>query len=578
MPARGHVAVGAQQVDSAIASAERGEDGGGRLRIGAVAVAQAGDSAHRERQGALPGLRDVGVGQRRQVRPQHQQREHRADPVGQMALRKRLLGHRLARQRAGGQRIARARQRRTVIAHGLRLARVDELRDAAVRLRQRQRRLAQQVEAARGRRHELGAAHRALGVDVEGRDALLRVRIQQRRARQALGHEGQFPGQVVGVVEARVEPAHAEDRHRVRRVAREHDAAVAVALERHRAGAVHRGPHRLPRQVAFADGVEVALHELGHRRGLQRVFGALAGAQLVVDAPDVVGLAVHQHGRAGVPRRVEPGAALGRVVAVQLDVDDHVAAFVARAFQRQPERLAHEALAAVAGREPLAAQAVGALGIAHVERHALAVLVLRERGELGAPADVDEPRRRGVAALDLVQQVLLDVVLLQVDHRRQLLLRGLRHLEAEHLGRLVEAAPHAPRQALAHERRQRAQALDDLQAAARDAGRAAAHADRVVGLEHHAAHAVVGEPQRQRHAHRAAARDHDGVAAGLHAVGAERRQPGREARVVEGADRRRQRGRAGWRRHGAGGGVGGTGGGHGTGLSRCTARANVITS
>jgi hypothetical protein len=229
------------------------------------------------------------------------------------------------------------------------------------------------------------------------------------------------------------------------------DAAVAVAFERHRAGAVHRSPHRLPRQVAFADGIEVALHELGDGRRLQRFFGALAGAQLVVDAPDVVGLAVHQHGRAGVPRRVEPGAALGRMVAVQLDVDDHVAAFVARAFQREPQRFAHEALAAVAGREPLAVQTVRALGIAHVERHAVAVL--RKTRELGAPADVDEPRRGLVAAEDFFQQVVLGVVLLEVDHGRQLLLRVVRHLEAEHLGRLVEAAPAGPRQALGHERR-----------------------------------------------------------------------------------------------------------------------------
>jgi hypothetical protein len=65
---------------------------------------------------------------------------------------------------------------------------------------------------------------------------------------------------------------------------------------------------------------------------------------------------------------------------------------------------------------------------------------------------------------------------------------------------------------------QHAEALHDLQAAPRDAGRAAAHAHRVVGFEDHAAHAVVGQPQRQRHADRAAARDHHRMAAGLDAA------------------------------------------------------------
>ena len=67
--------------------------------------------------------------------------------------------------------------------------------------------------------------------------------------------------------------------------------------------------------------------------GLTASSGILVVAQLVVDAPDVVGLLVDQHGRARVARRVELGQPLGRPVAVEHDVDDHVAAFVAGALQ-----------------------------------------------------------------------------------------------------------------------------------------------------------------------------------------------------------------------------------------------------
>ena len=58
-----------------------------------------------------------------------------------------------------------------------------------------------------------------------------------------------------------------------------------------------------------------------------------------------------------------------------------------------------------------------------------------------------------------------------------------RHREVQHLGVAVEAAPAGPGQAVAQEAVERAEALDDLQAAPRDADGAAAEADRVVGLD-----------------------------------------------------------------------------------------------
>ena len=97
-----------------------------------------------------------------------------------------------------------------------------------------------------------------------------------------------------------------------------------------------------------------------------------------------------------------------------------------------------------------------------------------------------------------VQQELLDVVLLEVHHRRQLLVLVVGHLEVEHFGIPVEAAPAGPGQALLQEPLQRAQPLDDLQAAPGDADGAAAKAHRVVRLDHDRGDAVVGQPQGQR--------------------------------------------------------------------------------
>ena len=308
---------------------------------------------------------------------------HRA---GQRHLGQHLAGLRAALPGLG---IGRG-QRRSGVGHGGGLARVDQLGDVAVLGGQRQHRFAQHVEAARRRRHELGAAPRALGIDVEGLHALGAVAVEQRLG-TALHHGGQLPGQVVGVVQAGVQTAHAEDRHRMRGIAGKEHAAVAVALQRHRAGAVDRGPGRLPRQVAFADGVQVALHEGAHVLRLHRLFGAVAVAQLPVDAPQVVGLAVHQHRGAAVPGRVEPGAALGRVRAGQGDVDDDVAAGVGRAFQRQAQRVAHEALAAVAGHHPVGLQAAAAQRVAQAQGHALRLRL--DRVHRGGPADGDAAGR-----------------------------------------------------------------------------------------------------------------------------------------------------------------------------------------
>ena len=384
--------------------------------------------------------------------------------------------------------------------------------------REAQHRGAHQLEGEGGRRHELGALGAVAQVLVRGGDALRRVAVEQPVRGQALDHEGQLPGQVVRVVDARVGAAHAEDRHQVRGVAGEQHAAVAVALQRQRVGLVDAHPDRLP-LARLAHHLQQAFDARHHVLGLDRLVRVLAVAQLVVDAPDVVGLLVHQHGRAGVAGRVEVGQPLGGALAVEQDVDDDVAALVAGALELQAERLAQEAASAIGGDHPVGVDAVVAGRSRH--REARAVVASLDAGEPGLPADVDQV----VQLLGAIEQDLLDAVLRQVDHRRQLLVLVGRHAEMQHLGVAVVAATAGPRQADLQEAGQGAEALGDLQAAARDADRAAAEAHRVVGLEQDDRHAVMGQAQRGAVAHRAAADHHYRATSGVDPI-AQRRQRG----------------------------------------------------
>jgi hypothetical protein len=217
----------------------------------------------------------------------------------------------------------------------------------------------------------------------------------------------------------------------------------------------------------------------------QRRLRILVVAQLVVDAPDVVGLAVHQQRRARIRRRVEPRQPLHRPLRRLHDVGDDVAAFVLRAFQRQPELLAHRAAAAIAGHQPIGLHGARAAGAGHAHGDACAILL-----------HGDDPVRPGHLRRWCLQRLvheLLDVELLDVDHRREALRGLVRHLEAQHLAVAEEAAPAGPRQRLGLHGRLRAGPAQDLLRAARDADRAAAGAIGGIGFHDQRGNAVTGK-------------------------------------------------------------------------------------
>lgn len=60
-------------------------------------------------------------------------------------------------------------------------------------------------------------------------------------------HQRQLPADVLGIGEAIVQPAHAEDRHDMRGIADEEDAAVPVVIEAERVGGINTPPFQLPR-------------------------------------------------------------------------------------------------------------------------------------------------------------------------------------------------------------------------------------------------------------------------------------------------------------------------------------------
>jgi len=266
-----------------------------------------------------------------------------------------------------------------------------------------------------------------------------------------------------------------------------------------------------------------------HPRLLQLGLGVLAVAQLIVHAPDILRLLVHQHGGAGIRGRIEPGAALGRVRAVELDVGDQIAAFVGRAGEFEAERLAHGTACTIAGNDPVGRQRVVALRRRDRERDT--VRARRHRRDARVPAQVD-PVAEGDPVTQRVDEVLLGEALLQVDHRRVLLVRVVRHRELQHLMRTPEAGAADPGETLGERPRGDAERLPDFQAPARDTRGTAAEAHGLARLDHDGADAVAREARRERQPDRSAPDDRHRVA---HPRAVELRRPperiGREAFV-----------------------------------------------
>jgi hypothetical protein len=149
-------------------------------------------------------------------------------------------------------------------------------------------------------------------------------------------HERQLPADVLGIRQATVQPAHAEDRHDMRGIADEEHAAVPVVVEAERVGGIDTPPFQLP-WFCVADIGKDGADARPEVFLFQGILLAFAFAELVIHAPDIVRLLVDQHRAAGIAGRLEKGAALGRKIVIHADIRDHIPAFIIVAFQAQPE-------------------------------------------------------------------------------------------------------------------------------------------------------------------------------------------------------------------------------------------------
>src|SRR5262249_51935069 len=113
------------------------------------------------------------------------------------------------------------------------------------------------------------------------------------------------------------------------------------------------------------------------------------------------------------------------------------------------------------------------------------VRVCRDVPHLALPTHFNQS-----TALYRIEQELLDVVLLDIQHRWQALVLIMWHFEMQHFGVSVEAASASPGQTLAEKRVERTESPNDLETSSRDANGTATYTDSVICLEYHGAHTV----------------------------------------------------------------------------------------
>ncbi len=167
-------------------------------------------------------------------------------------------------------------------------------------------------------------------------------------------------------------------------------------------------------------------------------------AELEVDPPDIVGLAMQQRRLVAVKRWVEPETALGRKAGAHRNVCDQEPIVEDLSFAFDPEHAANRAARAVGGDQPVGMHRVFAIGRADPKRDTVGLLF--DADDFAAPAELG--LRQLAQALD---QELLDPVLLQVDERRPAVTLAGQQVEFVDLLIAKENPADAPADALLHQ-------------------------------------------------------------------------------------------------------------------------------
>ena len=346
-------------------------------------------------------------------------------------------------------------------------------------------------------RDEVGGACRVQDVLVGSVPALLTIGIQQCIGRVAVDDGGELPRQVLGVLHARVGAARAEGRHPVRRVPGEAHAAVAEAVHAQAGEGVDARPFQIEGHVVAQQRLDAGNDPLGFLLFL----GVGVPAELEVDAPDVVRLHVEQHALVAMEHRVEPEPALRRAVQPHLHVGDQEAVLELAALALQAQQTAHGGAAAVARRDVVGIEFVGAVGRLH--RQPDVVGPLDHPGHAAPPAQIDQGQLRGALGKEA-----LDVILLQVDEGRPRVAGFGQQVEAVDLLVPEEDAAHVPGDALVDHAVAAAEPVEDLQRALGEADGARAGRQRAVVVQQHHRHAALRQVDGERQPDRTGAHDH----------------------------------------------------------------------
>ena len=159
---------------------------------------------------------------------------------------------------------------------------------------------------------------------------------------------------ILGILHAGIAAARAERRDLMRGVAGEDHAAMHEAVEPPAIEAIDRHPFEL--EIALAQ------HLLQTRDDALRLLLRLdigIGAELQIDAPDIVRLPVHQRRLAGMERRIEPEPPLGREVRRHRTSAIRNLSSKVDARETETQQIAQRRARAVGGDHPVGVELIG---------------------------------------------------------------------------------------------------------------------------------------------------------------------------------------------------------------------------
>ena len=195
-------------------------------------------------------------------------------------------------------------------------ARVEQAPGERLGSRQVEHRVAEQARHPVARLHEIGGLRGVEDILVGPVQPLVIVALQKLGG-AAVENQGEFPRQVVGVLDSAVAPARAEGGDDMRAVPQEDDAVMDEPVHSVAAERVDRYP------VEFeGPALHGPLQPRGHILRFAHLSGIRVRAELQVDAVNVVRLLVQQRRLAVVEGRIEPEPALVGEVRLHHDVGD----------------------------------------------------------------------------------------------------------------------------------------------------------------------------------------------------------------------------------------------------------------